>query len=250
MSNQKIVKRHFEKIIAAAAKDGATVFKMPDPKKVPDEAADFGGQLAASGIIFLPYFSTAFFAKANEFSILMLCTFHAGENGEKCGVGLNCFVADNDANIQNIVFALSSEPGRLGISPVIGIEHLFDTEFTGGIAGILYKWLGLLSSGMADISETYPPAAINKKREKNGRPPLIKHNVVTIKERHFSDETKFGRTGVRLHWRRGHVRRIASGGLVIVRPHLVGKRELGEIVHDGYDCRQMIQVLGEKATIH
>ena len=87
--------------------------------------------------------------------------------------------------------------------------------------------------------ETLPaPAKLNKKRAKKGRPPLFEYKVLDIvadvmaptpaKKPHQGGT----HASPRMHKRRGHIRRLASGKRVWIRDAIVGKPKGGRIEKD------------------
>jgi len=85
--------------------------------------------------------------------------------------------------------------------------------------------LGLLESPSIEIRSVGSNSSVNKRREKKGLPPINPVNEVIIRlngVRYTSDGREVGSNGTkRAHWRRGHVRRLASGQITNVRPCLV-----------------------------
>lgn len=80
-------------------------------------------------------------------------------------------------------------------------------------------------------AEVAPPAKLNAKRVKHGKPPLDSYHVLVLPGTE-SDEGQSGaglRQGPRVHWRRGHLRRLGDGRVIWVRHALVGNRELGSV---------------------
>lgn len=76
-----------------------------------------------------------------------------------------------------------------------------------------------------------PPAKLNAKRIKNGKPPLDSYHVLVLPGGDDGDPQGGGafRNGPRVHWRRGHLRRLGEGRVVWVRHALVGNRALGQV---------------------
>lgn len=72
------------------------------------------------------------------------------------------------------------------------------------------------------------PKLINRKRVAKGRPPIDDFWVLTISSG-GSGEGSGGGTSPRMHWRRGHIRRLPSGALTWVRHCMVGRAENGRI---------------------
>jgi hypothetical protein len=79
------------------------------------------------------------------------------------------------------------------------------------------------------------PVKLNRKRAASGKIPFFDYRVLTI---HAGARPERGHPGdgthasPRLHLRRGHIRRLASGKTTFVRPHFVGDPERGEIAKD------------------
>ncbi len=86
--------------------------------------------------------------------------------------------------------------------------------------------------------ETIPaPAKLNKKRAKRKKPPLFEYKVLDIVADVLSPpkEVTHGREGhhhasPRMHTRRGHVRKLASGKATWIRNAIVGKPKRGEVI--------------------
>lgn len=84
------------------------------------------------------------------------------------------------------------------------------------------------------------PTALNKKREKKGRPPLFEYKTLVLTSRGASGGQSQGGThsSPRIHLRRGHIRRIAPDRTVWVRPTVVGDKSRG-VVHKDYDATRL-----------
>jgi len=96
--------------------------------------------------------------------------------------------------------------------------------------------VGILSARRGVVVTERPaPRFINAKREAKGKPPLFSYSWVTIDPALARiPGVRLGGTHAppRLHWRRGHVRRLDGGKLVTVRPCLVGDPRRGYAEHD------------------
>lgn len=80
---------------------------------------------------------------------------------------------------------------------------------------------------------TPPPERLNKRRMAAGKPPIGEVREIFLRVggtsyRPSGAAEKGSHASPRLHWRRGHVRRLASGEITHVRPHLVGSGMAGE----------------------
>ncbi len=81
------------------------------------------------------------------------------------------------------------------------------------------------------------PEKLNKKRAKRKKPPMYEYKVLDIVAdvMHPPKEVTHGREGhhhasPRMHTRRGHVRKLASGKVTWVRNAIVGKPRRGEVI--------------------
>lgn len=80
-----------------------------------------------------------------------------------------------------------------------------------------------------------PPQALNAKRARNGKVPFFEYRVLKIEERADSAAECGGtHSPPRLHYRRGHIRRLPDNRKTWVRPAMVGDKTRGLIVKD-YD---------------
>ena len=78
------------------------------------------------------------------------------------------------------------------------------------------------------------PFKLNKKRLAAGKAPFFEYKVLKIKGTTQREREPGGtaHASPRLHYRRGHIRRLASGKKTWVRPHMVGDASRGHIVKD------------------
>lgn len=79
-----------------------------------------------------------------------------------------------------------------------------------------------------------PSEKLGAKRKKNGREPFYTYHVLRIPAAQSGEATEEGssladRNSPRAHWRRGHLRRLATGKVVWVRHTIVGTAELGRV---------------------
>jgi hypothetical protein len=91
----------------------------------------------------------------------------------------------------------------------------------------------LACSNVATVS-TPPSAALNKKRVKKGKLPILEYKTLTIvldESRSESDPQGGTHASPRVHLRRGHIRRITPEKRVWVQPCVVGSKH-GMIVKD------------------
>jgi len=84
------------------------------------------------------------------------------------------------------------------------------------------------------VSDVRPSASVARKRASKGQEPIIEFKKVTIrtdlKTAYALAASTFDRSGPRLHFRRGHVRRLPTGRETYVSPCYVGNLGNGAIV--------------------
>ncbi len=94
-------------------------------------------------------------------------------------------------------------------------------------------------------TDTIPaPAALNRKRARNGKPPLYEYRILVVHQGRSGDTAGerpgiTGRLSPRMHFRRGHIRRLGENRakpFVWVSPTTVGSRDQG-VIDKTYDCR-------------
>lgn len=98
----------------------------------------------------------------------------------------------------------------------------------------------ILNSACAERSVVTPDPKKNRQRERGGKLPLFEHTVVEIRGYQLNEKgTPTGKThrSPRMHWRRGHLRRLRNQAGEIYRvtpiaPMLIGNAVLGKIEHD------------------
>jgi hypothetical protein len=114
---------------------------------------------------------------------------------------------------------------------------LTDREQT-TLIGMAYQ---LPVSGLAALSSRGPevrtqpaPAKLNRQRARRGKLPIFEYHIVDIPRwaREKAEAQGGTHASPRLHWRRGHVRRLAAERKTLVRACLVGAAENGFINKD------------------
>lgn len=107
---------------------------------------------------------------------------------------------------------------------------------------IVSQWLVVLEQTLVALNctnvrsvDNVQSAALNKKRQRAGKPPLFTYKTLHVlagdrsaphSQRADDDEA---RTSPRLHFRRGHVRRVGDGRITWVQQCMVGNRRLGVV---------------------
>lgn len=117
-----------------------------------------------------------------------------------------------------------------------------DFEHSKSMVGELHKLSYILEQTLLALHCTNvrsvdnpPPAALNKKRQKAGKPPLFTYKTLHILsgERDAAHDPRAddaeAKRSPRLHFRRGHVRRISGGRITWVQQCMVGNGRLGVI---------------------
>jgi hypothetical protein len=86
------------------------------------------------------------------------------------------------------------------------------------------------------VTETLsPPTALSSKRASKGRVPFFEYRILKIEERTTGNAELGGsHASPRLHYRRGHIRRLPDSRKTWVRPAMVGDKSRGLIMKD-YD---------------
>jgi hypothetical protein len=128
-------------------------------------------------------------------------------------------------------------------SPQEAAEFFYPDAYLGGMHDAkefaLYGTMHLISacalliSKEALVTTEAAPAALNAKRKASGKQPLFEHKTITVPALNRTAPPDGGtHASPRLHWRRGHVRKLPAGYMVAVRPCLVGLAERGIITKD------------------
>jgi hypothetical protein len=97
----------------------------------------------------------------------------------------------------------------------------------------LWSFLTVLNCSNVHSVEVDAPVALNIKRLGKGRPPLYSYKTLVLTQRQKRiSETPYGsHASPRIHLRRGHIKRRASGNFWW-QPCVVGSRERGIVVKD------------------
>lgn len=127
----------------------------------------------------------------------------------------------------------TNQEGKREFRPYEG-STATDRQAVAGIKVVERTLVALSCTNVRSVDNT-PPTALNKKRQKAGKPPLFTYKTLHILsgERGAShdqraDDTEAKRSP-RLHFRRGHVRRIGDGRITWVQQCMVGNRRRGVV---------------------
>ncbi len=235
---------------AARIRD-AHKFLLTNSGLMRDVAADYGRQLLAFGLAQLPF---------------DMCVFQYGAQDDETGeivrtlmIGwqdahhLYCrhyFMREDDSlsrptftvtlprladfqewsagNVADMVFTDLDGPNGVDDAQMRELARFGGDQLLGAI--------GCLNADGIVQTEQKEPKFTNKQRAAKGKPPLFGYTLVDIDTSAIKMPGMRGAGGShaspRLHWRRGHVRRYASGKISMVRPCLVGDKARGMIEHD------------------
>lgn len=173
---------------------------------------------------------------------------YAAVNYERVPMTLFCLCAEFNAGIIHSFF-FGSKKGRFfscggGVILYHNGELSFKAFTTGdtirtmqtseGIEIVLRTLLALSCTNVRSVDNS-PPPALNKKRKKAGKLPLFTYKTLHILsgERGSSHDPRAddaeAKRSPRLHFRRGHVRRIGGGRITWVQQCMVGNARLGMI---------------------
>jgi hypothetical protein len=113
-------------------------------------------------------------------------------------------------------------------------EHL--KRVTAIFLAPVLSYLTLLNRPGAEVTRVVPPAKLAAARQKSGKPPLFDFHRVKFTGNERTSSTRGGeksdRAGPRLHMRKGHVRRLASGKEIWIRSTIVGHASAGALGKD------------------
>jgi hypothetical protein len=153
------------------------------------------------------------------------------------GVGglYGCFDKSDEDGYWYCFFAMRLAGGAIGIDefrfcPRTGsLEVLHGANFNNAECGIwvLCNFFAVIACSNVRVVDVPAPEALNKKRIKNGRLPILSHKVL-----HLVAPTTYSKTdhqggthnSPRVHLRRGHIRRLPSGVNIWVQQCVVGSK--------------------------
>lgn len=124
--------------------------------------------------------------------------------------------------------------GEMSFKSFIADESYSTLQTSEGIEIVLRTLLALSCTNVRSVDNA-PPGALNKKRQKQGKLPLFTYKTlhVVAGERGASHDPRGddaeAKRSPRLHFRRGHVRRIGGGRVTWVQQCMVGNARLGVI---------------------
>ena len=123
---------------------------------------------------------------------------------------------------------------QLGVKPSAETLLKEMTNDAAGEALAIVELCNLLDCTNVETISLAPSAKLNRKRVAAGRPPLFEYRVLNLRSSGGSEHENMGTSHAspRLHYRRGHIRRLQNGRKTWVRPHMVGDASRGNVVKD------------------
>lgn len=133
------------------------------------------------------------------------------------------------SDARGLTIAIETARGWLNIDPALFPDAEVLRKF---VIDQVNAILVAIDAQVVETSVVDPPAALNKSREKRGRPPLSSYHIVRLARDRIGAETVDGvpseRKSPRLHFRRGHWR-TTEQGRIWINWTLVGDPDLGFI---------------------
>lgn len=131
---------------------------------------------------------------------------------------------------------INEKEGQKYFSPHIGNGKQWSShDDLNTLVTVVDRALVAMSCTNVRSVDNTPPTALNKKREKSGKPPLFTYKTLHVLagERGASHDPRSddaeAKRSPRLHFRRGHVRRIYGGRITWVQQCMVGNKRLGVV---------------------
>ncbi|MCG7985052.1 MAG: hypothetical protein JAY90_20160 [Candidatus Thiodiazotropha lotti] len=115
-------------------------------------------------------------------------------------------------------------------------DELKDMQIEAIIAlNLMVKAISVINCSNVKIIESPEKKLINKKRKAKGKLPLFTYKTLHIDigwQEENRGETKCAHASPRVHLRRGHIRKLASGKTIWVQPCVVGDKTKGIVNKD------------------
>ena len=210
------------------------------PYKERINLAEFAEEIILSGVVVTPYPLCSYSFKVGDVHVVCLLSLsdsggafivYSGypEGPEALNVG--CFRFARDAPAGKLLVGLA-EATSFANGREMGASELSDRIAASTLSHCFMLSALLMAKGV-HIELEGAPEKLNAKRIKKGKPPISDIRVVTIriggKHYHVSGHEKDTHASPRLHWRRGHLRRLPSGEIIAVSPCLVGAANHGDL---------------------
>ena len=139
----------------------------------------------------------------------------------------------------NMGVRLNPETQTLSIAPSAPIDQSgwMDYDLYESLASSALSAVYMLTHHTGEVLMARPSVedvAVNKKRARRGKAPLIEFKLVSItgKETRKASEPHGTHASPKQHWRRGHWRNHKSGKRSWIEPMLVGDEKNGKIIKD------------------
>lgn len=169
--------------------------------------------------------------KASGFAIFSICSLQK-DNWAVMPVG---------AHIDPETLEVTDKGRRLSFTPLPFMQDQLEmlgggygekeglTDLHSAVQAAVQFMVGVNCTNVSKESQL-PAAKLNEKRVAKGRQPFDSYWILDITKDQFESNSLGGtHAGPRLHFRRGHIRRLATGGATWVRHTVVGNPERGTV---------------------
>lgn len=198
----------------------------------------YANELARNGMFHLPFEKMVISFNARNVAHVTICAeehdgiiflsiFTVDSQKKFASHGKVCMRSDDNGILMQVVSC--KVPGGYTDKVKGQIVNYTENIFPTWVIGLM----AMLEAKGVEQRLTPAPKKLNKRRTAAGKPPIGEVREIFIRvggvSYRTSGEAEIGsHRSPRLHWRRGHVRRLPSGELTHVRPCLVGERVGGE----------------------
>lgn len=233
----------------------AIQFDFGDVTPIPDEEwiemQNYAGELIDEGLFRLPFNRCFYSFKVNNVDNSICVEQHGDKLWFLMTVGMG-----HMSIFAVMVYCVSLEPSGgknwINIENVVSLPHplarrffqekgakvaseMFGNMISDGARSFLSLTMMLSAHGVEQIVAP-PPHKLNKARARAGKPPIGEIREIIIRQGKKTYSVSGQESGLhasrRLHWRRGHLRKLPSGKVTNVRPCLVGS--VGEARQPSY----------------
>lgn len=207
------------------------------PNEAWTAAYDFRNQMMAEANILpqQPYTASIYIVPGLESATLALQGPFADTNGHEYAFGATVLRAtDTMLNINSLAVIPADNIYDAELLYLVDPSRIPDRKGDRETAHHALNWTTVAAAYLSmpgiERIETPAPARLNKQRAQKGKPPIAMRCEIRI-NRAIMPRTMGGTHESPVpHWRRGHVRRLPSGRIAMVRPHPVLGGKLPSIV--------------------
>jgi hypothetical protein len=161
--------------------------------------------------------------------VTLILLFLSTDDRMWCSGGIGIFPRGETQMIWRLPRPLEAElnaraDGREGAEILEGYAHLAIQD--------LCRGLSVLNCVNVRTETVEAPAALNKKRQRNGKPPIYSYKTLVLRPSAAQREDQGGtHESPRIHLRRGHIKHRKTGDFWW-QPHVVGDRTRGVVMKD------------------